>query len=1066
MSQTDSTKTETETEQEKETQKLAIKSSFLFDFETEIKSISLKRDELKDFLLLTQNQLEVNDKKRETRIKEKEKQFPKSLFNFHQECEKVFLNDWKIFKFKNRIYQDQHEIKQEIETPEAQKFEIDYEESQTQDNFTKLMNYSFESEKDEQKEDLSNEVIEDEDLNFSLLKIPNRDKALIANKTEREKNMKNLFNVYSQKDITQYIGDPRIPFKPFINSPEYQIFVEFVDLSLNFKEQLEPFYFSLALFDLRRKTRISENFYFQFNEEKFSFLPSNQKDSGISLVTQSKRAVFNISEPSKDIFLLLTISTIFQGDHEAKADIYSKPVPTKQKLYDKLKSQITDSCKKFSQFKQDFTWAMFPLFSFDRRTKQLCETFLSNKIQQFSPLYRIKDFTSEEQFFKFLGEQKATMKKQSSIPGFCSFKIARINEQNRKELFGNSTIFDPSMRVVEDNQDTKTAVLEMEDFALSAKRAVNYCFVNNLYIYPKFLTISSIKGSSIQNIEIKIQLKEDDKDIQSPGLPVFYGRILEKKFVDFRYVNIQYKTRKPHFNDEIKIALPLNLTHKHHLLFTFYNLNHKDKKQQGKELFGHAVVPIFQPDFLIEGKFQVPVCMALSSSGYLSSSELVMQEKQKNYFELESKIISSVYPQDKDVMGFLKSIEMLSRNGKEDLVQSMQVLRKHSANFHDILIQFLPVLFNVLLDIMTNKQQDDPLLREEAFHTFAQLSFEVIQIREALEVDVLQNYVDYVFNNFDNGKREIFQELVGQWNKALEHDLSQVSDPQNIQSEGNAFVNPTRFFFDLIIKSMVLYLDFNGKLNSNQRLDLFGIDFLDGMRNLVRNLNKEVVVRFIKGLNVAKRLNQAIALFLKDLIDICDVSFVFEIVESYIEALQTQDVNIQILSYEFINLFVEHENYVQFNIPVMPTYTSSTNLVEFLSQRHLLSGIIIQSVFKTLEMKDVNNKIRSIAITTLQNLLHKHDIDPRFQTPQIKSRIAIIYHLFVLFMIDKMDVYKDFPRELRRDLLISFLYILKMIDKHYFIQWWCFEGISRRIDFFQLLELCIDSFDYLGKKKA
>ena len=81
--------------------------------------------------------------------------------------------------------------------------------------------------------------------------------------------------------------------------------MECLDLDLNLRD-LEPFYGQLALFDVRQKRRISENFYFQLNKQ----------DTLAMLAAKEaflKQAIFTVSHDIEDVFIVLRIEKVLEG---------------------------------------------------------------------------------------------------------------------------------------------------------------------------------------------------------------------------------------------------------------------------------------------------------------------------------------------------------------------------------------------------------------------------------------------------------------------------------------------------------------------------------------------------------------------------------------------------------------------------------------------------------------------------------------------------------------------------------------------------------------------------------
>lgn len=97
--------------------------------------------------------------------------------------------------------------------------------------------------------------------------------------------------------------------------------------------QVEPYYTTLCLFDVRNGRKISENFHFNLNDDvvqnmtkelspngiltenlDITNLPNDLKNIPIPWIKRAKQAIFNISNPHQDIFLVVRIEKILQGN--------------------------------------------------------------------------------------------------------------------------------------------------------------------------------------------------------------------------------------------------------------------------------------------------------------------------------------------------------------------------------------------------------------------------------------------------------------------------------------------------------------------------------------------------------------------------------------------------------------------------------------------------------------------------------------------------------------------------------------------------------------------------------
>lgn len=71
-----------------------------------------------------------------------------------------------------------------------------------------------------------------------------------------------------------------------------------------------------------------------------------------------------------------------------------------------------------------------------------------------------------------------------------------------------------------------------------------------------------------------------------------------------------YENKQPQFCSEFKLQLPLKLSSKHHLFFTFFHVNEKTKKKGEDEVevpIGFSFLPLYDDRFA-DSEQNLPVC--------------------------------------------------------------------------------------------------------------------------------------------------------------------------------------------------------------------------------------------------------------------------------------------------------------------------------------------------------------------------------------------------------------------------------------------------------------------------
>lgn len=87
--------------------------------------------------------------------------------------------------------------------------------------------------------------------------------------------------------------------------------------------EVEPIFASVALYDAKERKKVSENFYFDMNSETIKkMLSAHVPFSDIS--TQSRSCIFNITYPTADLFMVIKLEKVLQGDITECAEPYMK----------------------------------------------------------------------------------------------------------------------------------------------------------------------------------------------------------------------------------------------------------------------------------------------------------------------------------------------------------------------------------------------------------------------------------------------------------------------------------------------------------------------------------------------------------------------------------------------------------------------------------------------------------------------------------------------------------------------------------------------------------------------
>ncbi|XP_077600293.1 dedicator of cytokinesis protein 8-like isoform X2 [Stigmatopora nigra] len=471
--------------------------------------------------------------------------------------------------------------------------------------------------------------------------------------------------------------------------------------SIKFEIDIEPIFTTMALYDLKEKKKISENFYCDLNSEQFKgFLRSHTPHVDPSSLARS--AIFSVTYPSPDIYLVIKIEKVLQqGEIGECAEPYMMmrdcdSSKNKDKL-EKLRGQTETFCQRLGRYRMPFAWATVNIMevistatidrdlvdsdsvkgkssSIDRkaqlprRNSERFSTFDEQpcNISAFKPatitistIFKQEgDRLSDEDLLKFLSEIKKTSTPQrriKTIPGSIKLDMSPLHDLPQACL---STELIPLIPVAERNIRHVKEVLEFP----SSEVYVPYNIYRNLlFIYPQRLNFVN-RLTSARNITIKIQFMSGEDP--SCALPIIFGKSSGPEFVQEVYTPVTYHNKSPDFYEEVKMALPARLTERHHLLFTFYHISCQQKQNQSNNcetLIGYSWLPIWINDRLHTGQFCLPIVLdrlppnySLHTAEKLPSqiSLVKWMESHKGLFNLEVQAVSSVHTQDNHLERF------------------------------------------------------------------------------------------------------------------------------------------------------------------------------------------------------------------------------------------------------------------------------------------------------------------------------------------------------------------------------------------------------------------------------
>ncbi|NXF38007.1 DOCK8 protein, partial [Nyctibius bracteatus] len=516
-----------------------------------------------------------------------------------------------------------------------------------------------------------------------------------ARRTNRHAELLALYPAVDEEDAVQIRPMPDRPKEHLGN----RILVKLQ--TLKFDIEIEPLFACIALYDVKERKKISENFHCDLNPDSLrGFLRSHTHSIDVS--TQARSAVFSVTYPSSDIYLVIKVEKVLQqGEIGDCAEPYmvlkeSEAGKTKEKI-EKLRAQAESFCQRLGKYRMPLAWVPISLTNFfnlstlereipeaeglngrkgsisDKRATLLQVRRLSERSLSSEDSYTVSNFKtssltlstffkqegdrlSDEDLFKFLADFKRSSSLQrriKTLPGTLKLEISPAPENLGYCLT-------PELLPVKPFPENRNRPhKEILEFPIREVYVPHTIYRNLLYVYPQRLNFAN-RPASARNITIKIQFMCGEEP--SCAMPVIFGKSSGPEFVQEIYTAITYHNKSPDFYEEVKIKLPAKLTEKHHLLFTFYHISCQPKQGASVEtLLGFSWLPILLNDRLQTGHYCLPVALDKLPFHYsIHSPEKVPPqtppikwvEGHKGVFNVEVQAVSSVHTQDNHLEKF------------------------------------------------------------------------------------------------------------------------------------------------------------------------------------------------------------------------------------------------------------------------------------------------------------------------------------------------------------------------------------------------------------------------------
>ncbi|XP_068192082.1 dedicator of cytokinesis protein 7 isoform X1 [Antennarius striatus] len=577
-------------------------------------------------------------------------------------------------------------------------------------------------------------------------------------------------------------------------------------LSLKFEIEIEPIFGTIALYDVKEKKKISENFYFDLNSDQMKgLMKPHTPHTAISTLARS--AIFSITYPSPDIFLVIKLEKVLQqGDIGECCEPYmvmkeSDSSKHKEKL-DKLRLQAEQACNRLGRFRMPFAWTAIHLLNivstvggldrldsdsdserkshgtWNERKKKAYErmsvgddicnfaTFRPATLTVTNFFKQEGDRLSDEDLYKFL----ADMRRPSSVLR----RLRPVTAQLKIDVSPAPDLphycLSPELLHVKPYPDPRVRpTKEVLEFPARYVYAPYTTYRNLLYVYPQSLNFSSRQGS-VRNIAVKVQFMAGED--ASQALPVIFGKSSCAEFMNEAYSPVVYHNKSPEFYEEMKMKIPANLTDNHHLLFTFYHISCQPKQNTPLESpVGYTWIPLMQHGRLRTGSFSLPVSVEKPPPSYsvltpdVQLPGMKWVDNHKAVFNVEVTAVSSVHTQDPYLDRFftlvyvleehsfpfrLKDVIITEANMEGELKDSIAALR---GALLDTCVSFLHQLLNKIIQLIVFPPVIGGQIVNLGRTAFEAMSLLVSQIHKNLEGNhdqhgrnnLLASYIQHCF---------------------------------------------------------------------------------------------------------------------------------------------------------------------------------------------------------------------------------------------------------------------------------------------------------------------------------
>ncbi|XP_019724229.1 dedicator of cytokinesis protein 11 isoform X2 [Hippocampus comes] len=869
------------------------------------------------------------------------------------------------------------------------------------------------------------------------------------NKINRNEGRQKLFSLDPETQRLDFSGiEPDV--KPFEERFGRRIVVGCHDLTFSLQgcvsekgdgvlTNVEPFFISLALFDISKNCKISADFHVDLNppcvkemltDTVGQLSPCSDSEGGgggggrplmsgdpangdclpvLQRVSEAllhfpTQAIFSVTNPHADIFLVARVEKVLQNGITNCAEPYIKASDI-NKTAQKVLKAAKQTCQRLGQYRMPFAWAAKQVFKDAQGSLDMDG--------KFSPLYRQDSGKiSTDDIIKLLADtRKPEKSKLQTIPGQLNVTIECVPPD-----FSN-TVTSSYIPVKPFEESCERVSVEVEEF-LPEEARYNYPFTtykNQLYVYPLQLKYDNQKSfTKARNIAVCIQFRDSDEEGASP-LKCIYGKPGDSLFTSSAYAAVLHHNQSPEFYDEVKLELPVHLHEKHHILFTFYHISCESssktssKKRDGVEsLVGYSWLPLLKDGRMQSTELQLPVAVTLPA-GYLgqdtrkSQPDIKWVENAKPLFKMRSRVVSTIYAQDLHLHKFFLHCQLMKNTSEDTRAELIKYLKCLHAMETHVMVHFLPIVLMQLFEVLSAAAKEG---QEIAVNSLRVIIHIVSRCHEEGLENYLRSFVKYVFvsQNPAPGKAAYPHEVLA---TAVTAVLKQTAD----FNTSNKLLKYSWFFFETMAKSMAQYLQEDHRMKM-PRAQRFPDTFHQALQSLVLSIMPHITIRHTEIPEEARCINLSLANFIKRCLTFMNRGFAFGLVNHYMCHFSFKDPKVLTeMKFDFLMVVCNHEHFIPLNLPMAFGRTKLQRVQDFIPyatelfgpveqslefsltedycRNHFLVGLLLRDVAAALQQ---GPEVRQLAVGTLKNLLIKHAMDDRYTAfKNQQARICLLY---------------------------------------------------------------------------